>query len=349
MKILVVSMKYDYGEKARGLSGSEEYFEKPLSRQGHELISFDFMERFHQAGREAMNAELLGLVRNERPKVVIIIPASNEFLPKTIEELKQYATIVGYFYDDPWRVHYCKFWAQHYTFVTTSDVNGVGLWRDRGVQNVVYSPFACSHDIFQKKNLGKKWDVSFVGQYHPYRAWLIKRLRASGCQVAVWGWGWKGGRVDFEQMANIFNQSRINLNLSNNESWDLRYILSPFRPLTDSLRAWKATARAMLRKDQKVTEMVKARHFEINACGGFQLSFAVEGLESHFEIRREIAIYESVERLADKIRYYLKHADERESIAERGYERSRKDHTLERRFARLLTDIGLGSAPESRG
>ena len=89
--------------------------------------------------------------------------------------------------------------------------------------------------------------MSFVGQYHPYRAWLIKRLRDSGCQVAVWGWGWKGGRVDFHQMANIFNESRINLNLSNNESWDLRYVLSPFRPLTDSLRAWKATVRMVTR------------------------------------------------------------------------------------------------------
>jgi hypothetical protein len=43
MKVLVVSMKYDYGDPARGLSLSESYFERPISKLVDSVVSFDYM------------------------------------------------------------------------------------------------------------------------------------------------------------------------------------------------------------------------------------------------------------------------------------------------------------------
>lgn len=111
--------------------------------------------------------------------------------------------------------------------------------------------------------------------------------------------------------------------------------------LKDSLRVWKNTLRTAVRPDNKTREMVKARHFEINACGGVQLSYYVEGLERHYQIGEEIALYESADAMLEKAFYYLKHEGEREDIARRGYERTLRDHTMEKRFADLFDAIGL--------
>src|SRR5687767_7601742 len=172
MKILVVSMKYDYGEPHRGLSGNEEYFEKPLIRLGHSVLFFDFMERHQALGRTGMNQALLELVRKEKPDLVLFVPHGDQFLPSVIEEINQETCSLGYFFDDSWRVEYSGFWARHFRFVTTSDVNGEQRWAEAGFRNFIYSPFGCRRDIFRKKPLARIYEVSFVGQYHPVRAWI---------------------------------------------------------------------------------------------------------------------------------------------------------------------------------
>jgi spore maturation protein CgeB len=142
-------------------------------------------------------------------------------------------------------------------------------------------------------------------------------------------------------MVQVFNQSKINLNISNNESFDLRFIFGISRPILESLRIAKKTFTSLVKPDAKTIEMVKARHFEINSCGGFQLSFYVEGLEQHYRIGNEIAIYQSADEMIEKVQYYLKNEKEREEIAKNGYERSINDHSLQQRFIKLFSDIEL--------
>ena len=75
--------------------------------------------------------------------------------------------------------------------------------------------------------------------------------------------------------------------------------------------------------------------------GDFRVSYYVEGLERHFQIGEEISLFESVDAMVDKVRYYLQHEDEREAIAQRGYERTLRDHTMEKRFADLFDAMEL--------
>jgi spore maturation protein CgeB len=238
-----------------------------------------------------------------------------------------------------WRVDYSRFWANHFKYVTTSDVNGLNKFRDVGFSNVLYSPFACNTEFFIKKNLPKCYDVSFIGGWSPYRAWYLQKIRNAGIDIRGWGIGWKEGSVSYGNMIDIFNQSRINLNLSNSASWDVRYLMTLKRPIKNTVRAWRNCLSSLYRKDMKTREQIKGRHFEINSCGGFQLSYYVEGLERHYQIGEEIALYESIDEIIDKIRYYLKHDEEREAIAKRGYLRTRSAHTMEKRLKDLFEAI----------
>jgi len=321
------------------------YLQQPLERLTDNFIAFDFVASLQREGRSEMNQNLLGLVKRERPDIAIFVPQTDQFLPEVVDEISRHTLTVGYFFDDMWRIEYSRFWASHFTFVTTSDVNGVRKFRDAGFDNAIFSPFGCNELIYCRKDLPKLYDVSFVGQYHPYREWYLAHLKEAGISVRVWGMGgWPSGLLKTDQIVEVFNQSRINLNLSNSVSWDARYLMTLDRPVKSTFRAWRDTFYALRKSGRKVREQVKARHFEINACGGFQLSYYVEGLERHYRIGDEIAVYASPEELVEKVQYYLRHESEREKIAQRGYERTLRDHTMKYRLEQVLRAIGFSES-----
>ncbi len=338
-KILIVAMIHPYGDRSKGQSYEYYNFYLPLSRLAGEVITFDFMEQLLESGQEAMNHQLIDLVKSGRPDLTIIFPYTDQIFPETIDALNKYTVTLGYLYDTNWRKNYSLHWARHSDYVTTSDVNGVSWFRDHDQHNVFYSPFGCNHEFFKKIDLPRKYDISFIGGYNPLRAWYLNRLAKSGMPVKVHGPGWHEGSVTYEQMVEIFNQSRINLNLSNSISWDLIYILASLRNLKAAPRMTKYNLSSLFKRDAKTGEQLKGRHFEINSCGSFQLSYYVEGLERLYAIGEEIAIFSSPEDLVEKARYYLKHEDEREAIAKAGHRRTLAHHTIDARLTELYQNI----------
>jgi len=91
-------------------------------------------------------------------------------------------------------------------------------------------------------------------------------------------------------------------------------------------------------------EQIKGRNFEVPGCGGFLLAGNVEDLESYYEIGKEVVCFDDNKDLIEKIKYYLAHGDERAAIAQRGYERTIRDHTYARRFEDIFGKIGLTNA-----
>jgi spore maturation protein CgeB len=75
--------------------------------------------------------------------------------------------------------------------------------------------------------------------------------------------------------------------------------------------------------------------------GGFYMVEYMDELEEFFEIGKEIVCYSSIEDLIDKIKYYLQHDSERESIRVRGYERCLRDHSWHKRFETIFSQIEL--------
>jgi len=130
-------------------------------------------------------------------------------------------------------------------------------------------------------------------------------------------------------MVRLFNESCINLNLSNTASWDVRYLMSSPRAVLNRIRS------------KKNIEQMKARIFEVNGCGAFQLSYFVEGLANCYDIDREIAVYADPDDLIDKIKFYLAHETLRESMATAGYERTLREHTYRQRFQIVFQRMGL--------
>lgn len=329
MKILVVCMRHTYGDPHRELSFEYFNFYQVLEAMGHEVELFDYMGELHALGKTGMNRKLLERVREWRPAVAVFSLYTDQFEPETVNALREYTKTFCFFHDDTWRVDYSRFWAKHFDFFSTPDLRGESKYREIGLDTAIYFPFGCNEALFRKLDVPKRYDVSFVGGWHPWRQWLIDRVKAAGIDVEVVGHRWPKGEIDQEGMIRIFNESRINLNLSNSASWDVRYLTSSPRALLNRVRS------------KKNIEQMKARIFEVSGCGGFQLSYFVEGLANCYDIDREIAVYADADDLIDKIRFYLAHDSLRESMASAAHQRTLREHTFKQRFQMVFERMGL--------
>lgn len=325
-------MEDDYGVPEQGTSHELYNLILPLQKLYPGTTNFDYMRRMRAVGKRAMNRELLDLVEATRPDVTLVNLYTDQLLPETIRALRSWTTTVAYFFDDIWQRSFCLFWARHFDFVTTPDPGGVARFAADGVRTAIYSPFGFNEEIYVRQPLAKTHEVSFVGLYHPYRDWILDRVRRAGYGVAVFGHRWPAGRIPVESMVGVFNSTKINLNLSNSTHWDPRFLLA--RPI----------AVAWMLKLGKHTEQVKARHFELAGCGAFQLSYEVRWLGEYFQPHKQIATYRDVDDLLAKIGYYLDHDEEREAIADAAWRRARAEHTATRRLRELI-ETALARAP----
>ena len=333
MKFAAVLMKYDYGNEKRGYSYEYINIFLPLMDILGEsnLLHFDFYADFLRNGKEGMNKNLLGFFRGEKPDAALFCLFQEELDEKTLESVRKNTKTLVYFFDDPWRQKFARHWIKYFDYFSTPDYYMYRKYLSEGFKNVIYSPFGFNSGIYKKINLEKIYDVSFVGGYSPYRRWIIDMLKKEGIDVKVFGRDWgRNAWVSQEDMVRIFNQSKINLNLSNGISFDPAFLLHSIGSLKDIKQI------LLLRKTK---EQIKGRHYEINACGGFQLSYFVPGLNLAYEIDKEIAVYEDPGNIADEIKFFIAEEALRNEIAENGYKRSIKDHSAQNYLRKVIDKI----------
>ena len=297
-KAFISVLKYDYGVKSRGYS--YEYFNiylpvcEILGKEN--VFLFDFYSEYKTSGKQGMNKKLKELVASEKPDIALFSLFENEFDEEIVSSLRDYTKTVSYFIDDPWRIEFARHWRKYFDFFSTPDYYTYQKYLMDEIPNVIYSPFGFNPAVYKQTGAGKKYDVSFVGNYSPYRRWIIDYLMEKGIKVNVFGrnWGKYGNWISQEEVVNVFNESKINLNLSNAISRDLSFLAHSIFSIKD----WKELL--LLKKNK---EQVKGRHYEINGCGGFQLSYFVPGLNLIYEIDKEIAVFENVKNLPEEIKF----------------------------------------------
>lgn len=331
MKVLVALLLYNYGKKELGLSYEYNNVVLPLQDElGKErVITYDYYTDFINKGKTKMNEYLGELIRSEKPDTTIFCLYKDQFDEEYLAEYRKHTKTVAYFIDDEWRRNFVRRYIPHFDHFTTRDYYMFRGYLSEGLDKVIFCPLGFNKNIYVKKDLIFKYDISFVGGYSPERSWILSHLEKEGFRINVFGWGWgsKDKIVTQEEMVDIFNQSRINLNLTNSRIADYRFILHSLK----SPRALRT-----IRKSQKDREGIKGRHFEICGCGGFQLSFYVRGLNLFYEIDKEIVVYENIDSITDYIRFYLKNEEMRTKIAQSGYERSLKDHSAQKYLMHMV-------------
>lgn len=81
------------------------------------------------------------------------------------------------------------------------------------------------------------------------------------------------------------------------------------------------------------------RVFETMGTGSFLLTNWVPTIEELFEDGKHLVLYRTLDEAVEKAKYYLKHDDEREKIAQAGYEEVIKNHTIQNRVNVILDEF----------
>ncbi len=84
---------------------------------------------------------------------------------------------------------------------------------------------------------------------------------------------------------------------------------------------------------------IPLRVWDVLGCGGFLLTNYQAELPKYFEIGKDLDIFESDEELVEKCRFYLQHEEKRKRIAQNGYEKVKKYHTVENRLLEILAHL----------
>lgn len=350
MHILYVAMRYDYGRPEQGDSFEHCNFFDSLKHLGHDIHYFDFMTVLAERGREGMNRRLVDIARAEKPDVMFTVLFGDELDEEAIRSISELpdTTTVNWFCDDHWRYeNFSRHWAPCFNWVVTTDSHSVAKYHAMGYRNVIKSQWAANHFLYRKLDVPLLHDVTFVGKPHGIRRELIAALREFGVPVKVWGKGWGQGRASQEEMIEIFNQSRVNLNLSNASTGRRRHRWQ--RGLDRARRLARRTLHlqpqagpvAELLSTDRFPEQIKGRNFEVSGCGGFMLTGHADNLQAYYEPSREVACYRSFHELVQQCRYFLEHEDERAAVAEAGYARTLAEHTYAHRFAEVFRTIGV--------
>jgi spore maturation protein CgeB len=331
MKIVPVFLRYDYGKRSRGESLEFVGFYPALKQIFEEVFPFWFDEYLDE--KDKLQKKLIEFVDEINPDIVFFILMKDEFSFETLDYLKSKFITINWFCDDHWRFEsFTKSNAPHFTFSVTTDKFALSKYRNIEYKNVILSQWASFgySENLDFESIEYKYDVSFVGSISGYRKWVIKELLKKGIKVECFGNGWKNGRVSFEKMKEIFKTSRINLNISNSSSYDIRYAFSSLRNISDLNEFVRQKKRA---------EQIKARNFEIPTYGGFQLTNYVLSLEDYFEIGNEVAIYTSIDDLVLQINYYLENEEKRKENMINGYRSTIKKDTYLNRLKGIFEEI----------
>ncbi|MFC1942657.1 glycosyltransferase [Chloroflexota bacterium] len=292
----------------RSNTSFDRYLYQPLKNIFVKVIVFDYLKQMTEVGVKGVNEKLIELVVTEHPKYVLWLRTYYEIQESTFLEIKrQGSTIIGWFGDDEvcfddysrWRIPFVD-------YCVTGDIHSVSKYKELGAKVIHAIP--CTGTAFDRDwaKMETDYDVSFVGVRDDDRVRYIDELRNHNINVNVFGSGW-GRFLNYEDMINVFQTSKINLSFS---------------------------------KDRRNTTLqIKGKIFEVCMAGGFLLTEYNPIFEDYFDIEKEIVCFQDAEEMKEKIDYYLLHDKERNAIAQAGWKRATAEYTSFHMISKIFNEV----------
>jgi spore maturation protein CgeB len=314
MKILCVFGKNDYGNPSRGEGYEFRNFIPGFKALGHEVVHFDSWDRTTYKNFAELNQALLDCVEDHSPDIIFCVPLLYEIWLETLEVIKTHTQVKTILWctDDSWKYREVSKHISHaYDRVVTTYPHILPQYQRDGISQVMLSQWAADvSTLHAPKSASQcRYPVVFVGAAHGDRKHKIRQLQKMGIEVQTFGYGWESGPVAGKSIPQIIRNAQVSLNFCNSKGID----------------------------------QLKARIFEVPGAGGFLMTEAVDGIISCFHPGEEVEVAGSIHQMAEKIHYYLQNPEERDRIARKGFERTKKEHLYHHRFEKIMAGLSVES------
>jgi spore maturation protein CgeB len=325
MKILCVFGQYAYGDPARGEGYEYVNFLPALRRLGHEVVFFESLDRKLYGDFAELNRSLLQRVEETAPDVVLCVLMQYEVWIETIRLIRDSGPVlINWATDDSWKyTMFSRLLGPEFDLYATTYSDVVSLYHRDGIGSVYLSQWAANAEALVPPIPARecRYPVSFVGAAYGNRSVMVEALRREAVEVACFGHGWPAGPVEAKGISEIVRSSQVCLNFS------------------------EGSRRGGL---VGMDRQIKARIFEVPGYGGCLLSERAPNLDRYFRIGEEILTFEGSGELVGAVKTLLANPERRDTIAQCGFERVSREHTYDRRFEHLFTEMNQRVSPRPR-
>jgi hypothetical protein len=325
MKVLYISLKADFGtdgDVSKGYAYEYTHFWdawQTLVQQQSDL-------RVASWWIDQSEPEMLQQLVDDKPDLIWAMPVnwSNDAPFQILEDAVNCGIPVVQFDCDPFRrfnkpgdpwilERYRRKLATHFL---TPAPHTVPLYETQGMP-VKVMHFGCPTWI-DRQEVKQNIEVSFVGQCHGLRQQVIQELRDNGIRVKCFGHFWPEHEdnhplVTEAQMCDIFNRSKINLNLT--------WISQPPHQ-----------------------HQIKGRHFELLGAGAFQIATygpeEMEGLDEVMVPGWDFVQVYTIDDLVTAINIWLPNNEDRQTVMDNAYKK-RRANLITTRLEEFLNEWGV--------
>ena len=190
-----------------------------------------------------------------------------------------------------------------------------------GAHNIDFWPLALFDTAFDAKeteeSLASKTrdiDVIFIGALHLGKMPLLARVKKA-----------------FGSRCRIHGLTSLKRNLYFNAKFGFPAWIRPI-PFEEYVPLYQRSAVGINLHNRGKYTVGNYRLFDLPANGVMQISDGGEYLSKYFRVGEEIISYDTDDELLEKLHYYLKHPQERQAIALKGYRRVLRDHRIRDRL-----------------
>jgi len=321
------------GRALAGMGHMVETFEAPdfhgafTALKGLRVTS-ERLTHLENAFLGVVSQAILAKVETFEPDLVLAL-AQAPLGAQALRRLRRDGVPTAMWFVEDWRVFtYWRGYAPLYDFFAVIQEDPfLGELEAVGQPNALYLPLAADPQFHRPLDLTpgerRTWgaQVGFMGAGYPNRRRAFRHLAHH--DFKIWGTEWEGDsalarrvqmqgrRVSPEECVKIFNATLVNLNLHS------------------SVQAERLVSGG---------DFVNPRTFELAACGAFQLVDRRTLLDDLFW-SDELATFETMAELEERIQYFLAHPEERVEYARRARARVLAEHTYAHRMEALLAFI----------
>ncbi len=196
----------------------------------------------------------------------------------------------------------------------TSSRNSVKKYIVEGGR-AIFSPEGANPELFFPMQVKDKFDVVFIGALYGIRKRLVEFLKRKNINIVSFGYGSSNGVPSFEEMNQIWNESKIVLGHGGiGYSNELRHL--------------------------------KGRDFEAIMSGACYITTRLPELEELFKEDEEMVFYDTFDECAVKIKQLLNNENKINNI-KNNVLNIREQHTWENRFSTVFKQLGIIENNES--
>ena len=305
---------------------SGRYMIAGMEQLGYKVIGYDY--RTHPDYEQ----DILRIIATEKPDFVFALKGE-KFSPAFAEKMRQSGCITILWFTmlslEEWMIPL----ARAFDFVVVNADHNMFSLLEKGIVHVTWIHQGFAPEFFGitggptvSAPTDYYADVAMVGSMgkpiYKRRSELIARLRKEKIDVKWWGprlcrqmrniryfYGgihrsWAGGEAYMHDFADVIRHIKIFVGQDAD---------TPFRG-----------------------KYLSNRSFAVMGCGGFYLCRRTYGIESIYDIGREMDVFDTDDEMVEKVRYYLDNEDKRREMALAGQRRVLADYTYEQQVRKIF-------------